>query len=437
MFILESHLSAEQNAALAAVQAAAGEGNLSLFLAGGAMRDMLGGFPIRDLDFTVEGPALKLAKAVEKKTGARMVAVDEHRKSAELEFRGGARCEIAMARQERYGRAGTKPVVTPATIHEDLRGRDFTVNAIALSLNRASRGLMIDPTNGASDLDRKELRAVSNYSFYDDPVRMLRLMRLKTRLGFAVDERTEQQYRNAREAGMEKHIGPRSLFNELHLIAFEPNSGEVLKAFEEEGLLKLYTPALMGAKLNMPMFQKLQKLKALIPFGAKLNTDEYGLFLYLLTQLLNAKERSALIASTKMLKAEMDPWQKLEPRAKKLESALKSVKLTKGSQVYDLLKNARGEEILLLHLKSAQRLVQDRIRNYFTKYLPMALEVTDAEVTAASGLEPSNPKFAKARQDRINGWLDGRIKKPVPPPEPEPAPVQAGRGPMGRSPRFR
>ena len=148
MFMLESHLSASQNRAVAQVQAAAAQANVNLFLTGGAVRDMLGGFPIRDLDFTVEGNALKLAKAVAKEAGAEMAAVDEHRRSVEMLFPGGVTAEIAMARQERYVKIGGRPIITPATIHEDLRCRDFTVNAVALSLNRASLGLLLDPTNG-------------------------------------------------------------------------------------------------------------------------------------------------------------------------------------------------------------------------------------------------------------------------------------------------
>ena len=89
-----------------------------------------------------------------------------------------------------------------STIHDDLRCRDFTVNAVALSLNKASLGLLVDPTNGVGDIERKELRAVHNYSFYDDPSRMLRLIRFKVRLGYAIDERTRLQYENAREAEM-------------------------------------------------------------------------------------------------------------------------------------------------------------------------------------------------------------------------------------------
>jgi tRNA nucleotidyltransferase/poly(A) polymerase len=436
MFNLESHLSAEQNAVLASVTAAAADANVSVFLTGGALRDMLGGFPIRDLDFSVEGPALKLARDIAKRSGAHAVATDDLRKSAELEFPSGVRCEIAMARQERYAKPGSRPQVTPATIHEDLRGRDFTINAMALSLNRASRGLMIDPTNGASDLERREVRAVTNYAFYDDPVRMLRLIRLRARLGFTVDERTMNQFRNARDAEMEKHIPARSLFQELRQMALEPSPGEVLKALEEEGLLALFSPGLAGEKLNDAAFQKLAKAKAMIPFGAEFPVDWYALSMYCITQLLSPKERAALVANTKMAKPEIEPWQKLDAKAKRLETVLKSARLSRASLVYDALRKAPGEEILLVFLKSAQRLVQDRVRNHFTKYLVTAMEVTDAEVTGASGLEPGTPKFNKAREERIAAHLDGRIRKPAPPPEQEPPPAPP-RGTIIRAPRFR
>ncbi|MBN9659023.1 MAG: CCA tRNA nucleotidyltransferase [Acidobacteria bacterium] len=436
MFILESHLSAEQNTVLASVQSAAAEANLSLFLTGGAMRDMLGGFPIRDLDFTVEGPALKLAKNMVKSGIAEILSTDEHRKLVEVRFPNGVRSEIGMARQEKYGKPGAKPQITPATVHEDLRGRDFTINAIALSLNRASRGLMIDPTNGASDLERKELRAISNYSLYDDPVRMLRLIRFKARLGFTIDERTLQQFKNAREAGMEKYIPGRALFSELRQIALESNPYDVLKELEDQDLLKLFSPALAGPKLNAAAFQKIAKGKAMIPFGASFTVDWYGLSMYCMTQLLSVKEKAQLIETTKMTKEEADPWQKLDARAKKLESILKSAKLSRASHVYDVLKKAPGEETMLLFLKSAERSVQDRIKNYFTKYLATAMDVTDAEVTQATGLDPGSPKFAKAKDDRINAHLDGRIRKPAPPPEPEPAPAPPPKG-MVRGSRFR
>ena len=158
------------------------------------------------------------------------------RKSAELRFPSGVTVEIGTAHSERFPKSGAKPQVTPATIHEDLRARDFTVNAIALSLNKASLGLLIDPTNGVGDIERKELRSIHNYSFYDDPVRMLRMIRFKVRLGYGIDERTGMQAENAREAEMLERITPEALGAELRNIAKEPNPADLMQALDEARL---------------------------------------------------------------------------------------------------------------------------------------------------------------------------------------------------------
>src|ERR1700680_4829250 len=171
MFMLESHLSTEQFRVVGELQQIASHAGVNLFLTGGALRDMLGGFPVRDLDFTVEGNAMKLAKVAAQKTGVSILSTDDLRKSVEMRFPGNVSAELAMARQERFPKPGGHPQVTPGTIYEDLRSRDFTVNAIALSLTRASLGLPIDPPNGVGDIERKELRAIHNYSFYEDPWR--------------------------------------------------------------------------------------------------------------------------------------------------------------------------------------------------------------------------------------------------------------------------
>ena len=223
MFMLDSHLNGDQARTVNAVQQAATETGSGLFLAGGAMRDMLGGFPIRDLDFCVEGPALKVAKAVAATAGATILSQDEHRKTAELAFPGGITAQIGMARVEKFAKPGARPQVTPATIHEDLRGRDFTVNAVAIALNRASRGLLIDPANGLADVGHRELRSVHPYIFYDDPVRLIRLLRFKVRFGFTVEARTLRFFSGA--AGIVRVLtGDRELVYSLTL----PQPGDIV-----------------------------------------------------------------------------------------------------------------------------------------------------------------------------------------------------------------
>lgn len=433
MFMLESHLSTEQFRVVGQMQSIAAAAGVNLFLTGGAMRDMLGGFPVRDLDFTVETNALKLAKVVDK-AGGTVLSTDDLRKCLHLRFPGGVLVELAMARQERYPKPGGNPQVSAASIYEDLRSRDFTVNAIALSLNKASLGLPIDPTNGVGDIERKELRAIHNYSFYDDPSRMLRLIRFKVRLGYAIDERTKLQYENAREAEMLARIAPPALGAELRHIAAEPLVADVLKALEEETLITLYSPALAGPKLNLPTFAKLQKARQTAPVDYRVNA--MPLFLNILFEKLNAKERSALIKAAELAKGEINAAQKLEASAKKLERELKSAKLQKPSQLYHVMVTAPGELVLYLMVYSDQRIVQDRIKNYFAKYLPASLEITD-EMVAAAGVVPGTPKFAAAKEKMILTRLDARPKKPAPEPEAAPPPPMSSfaRGPGPRAPR--
>ena len=436
MFMLENHLSSDQNRVVTAVQDAAQQQNLNVFLAGGAMRDMLGGFQVRDLDFSVEGNSLKFARGVADAAGARVLSIDDNRRSVELIFPGGVTAQIAMSRHEKYAKTAAKPQVTPATIQEDLHGRDFSVNAIALSLNRASRGLLLDPTNGLADLEHKELRTLNTYTFYDDPARLIRLIRFRVRLGFTVEERTRMQYENARAAELETYIPARSLGEELKRIAADPNAAEILKALEQENLLKVFSPALASGKVNFPGLQKLEKSQRLAAEANGLVAERFGPFLFALTEKLSAKEKAALIKGTEMRKADVDLWQKLEPRARKLEQALKAARLKKPSQVYQVLSKAEGDEVVFILYHSQNKLVLERIRNYIQRYVPMALEFPEAELQSIAA-KPGTPKYEKAREALLLAHLDRRPRKPqAPPGGPIPIlepPVEMAGGVRGRA----
>jgi tRNA nucleotidyltransferase (CCA-adding enzyme) len=432
MFMLESHLSTDQNRVLEQVQAAAGAAGVSLFLTGGAMRDMLGGFRIRDLDFSVEGNALKLVRELEEKAGAQTTSVDENRRVAEMLFPGGVRAQVAMARQERYGRSGSKPQIAPATIQEDLRGRDFTINAMALSLNRASRGLLLDPTNGLADLGRHEMVATHPSIFTEDPTRIPRLVRLKIRVGFTVEERTQAQYEAARAAHLENLVPARVLLEELKRIAEEPSPAEVMQAFGAEGLLVLFSPVLAGPKLNLAGLSRLEKSVRLVesagvPIGSRLD-----LFLHVLAAKLTPKDKAALIKATQMSKAEAAMGQALAANAKKLEQALRSPKIRKPSHVYQILYGATGDDMTFLLSHSTQKAVTERIRNYLQKYLPVMQEVPPSEWAALEGA-PGSPKYQRSRQAMVASHLDVRpkpVEEEAPPPAPMPVEF-AGRGRRG------
>jgi tRNA nucleotidyltransferase (CCA-adding enzyme) len=266
------------------------------------------------------------------------------------------------------------------------------------------------------------LRAIHNYALYDDPARMLRMIRLKTRLGFAVDERTMLQYQNVREAQLETLITGAAMEHELRQMALDPLAGEILKALEDEKLLQLFSPSLAGAKLNLPGFQRWQKARQSLPNDVEVASDSYALFLFLLHEKLTAKERAQLIKALEIPRVSLDAAGKLEARAKKVEKELSAAKLQRPSALYAILSKVPGEILLFLMMRSSQRLVIDRVKNYLQKYLPMAQEVTEKDVV---GAEPGTPKFAKLYQKMVAERLDARPKKVVieePPPLPPPGP---------------
>jgi tRNA nucleotidyltransferase (CCA-adding enzyme) len=434
MFVLESHLDAAQNRVVAEMQRVATDAAMNVWLTGGAMRDTLRGSRILDLDFTVERDAVKLGKSLAHACGGRVLSEDTLKRWVELELAGGVRASVSNARSEKYAKPGAKPQIAPATIHEDLTRRDFTINAMALSLNRGSRGLLIDPTNGQADLVNRELRTTNSYALLDDPSRIFRLIRFQYVFGFEVSPRTQSQIENVLIGEYHKAAPASVLAAEIRALSDSENAVAALEAYDRLGLLKILAPALTGGKLNAPGLTRFEKLAhTVVPADAFSQSAKGGwlAFLTVLTEKMNSRDETDLLRKFQLPRKEMDGLRKLPSRAKKLETALKSARITKPSHVYDALKDATSDEVLMVLYESAQRVVQDRIRAYYQKYLPLAQEVTEEQV-AATGLKPGTPKFEKAFRDMVTSHLNARPKK-IPPPEPEviaapPAPMMARSG---------
>ena len=410
MFMLESHLSQSQNFVISEVQRMMAKLQVNVFLTGGALRDMLAGLPVRDLNFTLEGSPFKLVKALEKEAGIRVVNSDDVRKSYEISFPNGVHAEISMARIEKFAKPGAMPKVVPSTIHEDLKGRDFTINCLAISLAQGSRGLLLDPTNGLSDFALRELRTATSHTLSDDPSRVLKLVTLQARLGFQLDERTRAQYQRAREEKLEELITPEALRREIVKIGEEFNPMPILETLEKEKLLNLYFTGFSGAKLNSAGFGKLLKFRGMVPFGTHLKEDRFSLFLHTVSEKWTPKDKLSFIKNCKLSKREVDAWKNLDAKSKTLQNTLKSAKLQKPSLVYAALMDAPAEYIFVLLGKSPLRVVQDRIKNYLQKYLPAALEITDEDVVSA-GLNPATPKGVQMKKQLIAAKLDARPRK--------------------------
>ena len=205
MYLLESRLTPEQRAVMERVQELSRAQDVNVYLTGGAVRDLISGMPIRDLDFTVEGNPVKMVRELEK-GGARVVWESEKLRHHEVIFAGDVDGSISAAREDHYERPGVKPEYRFSSIMEDLKRRDIGINAIAISLNTQSRGLLLDPMNGLADLEKQEIRVLSIHAFTNQPIRLMRTLRYAARMNFKMEPRTQEWFDLAMERGLVDRI---------------------------------------------------------------------------------------------------------------------------------------------------------------------------------------------------------------------------------------
>ncbi len=435
IYTMEIRLTPDQLKGVGLVQDVARAAGMNLYLTGGAIRDIISGFSIRDLDFTVQGNPLKLQKDFEK-AGARITAVEEDIRTIFLALPGNARAEVSMARTEKFEKTGKPPIVMPATIHEDLRRRDFTVNAMALSLNEGSRGLLLDPFNGVADLEAKLIRILHNYSFLEDPSRLIRATRFAARFHWPLEERTQARYDAAKEGKYIDHILRSSIGHEIAALAHEDDPLNVVKMLEKEGWLEILHPHWTSAKVDTNGITALMKTRQqMVDLGYL--PDAGPAVMYFLTSHFSDKDVSDI---QKMIprKDLVEAWRDIEDHAKDLAKRLMGKEAATPSRTWQLLSSARPEMVLFLAVTAKQQSVDQKIKNYLTKWRQVQQSLPLPEMTELL-ITPQLPEYPKLANDVFLLLLDGKMRsrterlkylKPFAPPPPPPPPApRRGRQP--------
>ncbi|HSZ13780.1 MAG TPA: hypothetical protein VK790_07080 [Solirubrobacteraceae bacterium] len=257
-----------------------------LALVGGAVRDLLLGRAPRELDVVVHAGAAELAHELAGSLGASVTA-HERFGTAAVAWQDG-RIDIAERRAESYPAPGALPWVRPGSAHEDLRRRDFTVNAIAVALGGERRGRLDAAEHALEDLRARRLRVLHERSFLDDPTRLLRLARYRARLRFDVEPHTAELAASAMSNDALQTVSRARIGAELRLALGEADAIAALAALEELGVLAALTSSPDGAgkpKLRLDR-ERARHALALLPEDGR---PDLMLLASLLLPLVNAE----------------------------------------------------------------------------------------------------------------------------------------------------
>jgi tRNA nucleotidyltransferase (CCA-adding enzyme) len=410
MFLLESRLLPEQRAAMMRVQELSAALGYNVYLTGGTVRDLITGANLRDLDFTVEGNPSRMARELEK-GGAKILLEDEKLRHVELLFAGDCEGSVAAARDDHYVRPGTRPEIRWSTIMEDLRRRDFSLNAIAISLNSASRGLLLDPTNGLSDLERGEIRALTIHSFTNQPVRLLRVLRYAARMGFKLEQRTQDWFNLALERELHLTITPEDAGAELRALAREERPQLSLKSWEEHELLETVHPLLDKKHPDYDAIHRLGKVRDDLFMAGMRPRLATPMMLAILGRLKD-REQSSLLHKLGFRSAETETILGFEDDATAMQKELVGKKLSAPISAYHFLEKQPLDRIAYLLAESSNSAALSKIRAYLHKWRPLRAGIPSVAAELEAIGMPRGPKFADIVEQVFAVQLAGRGKTP-------------------------
>ncbi len=219
--------------------------NERVYVIGGFVRDLLLDRPCKDIDIVIEGSGIELAEKIAKKVNATKVSVFKNFGTAMIKLEDGYEIEFVGARKESYNRDSRKPIVEDGTIEDDQKRRDFKINALAISLNKANYGELIDPFNGVQDLEDKILKTPlePGITYSDDPLRMMRAIRFATQLNFTIHHTSLQAIRENKERI--KIVSQERITTELNKIILADTPSIGFKLLFNTGLLEIIFPEMV------------------------------------------------------------------------------------------------------------------------------------------------------------------------------------------------
>ncbi|MET0514772.1 MAG: hypothetical protein ABW047_05520, partial [Nitrospiraceae bacterium] len=378
------------------------------YAVGGFVRDLLRGHPTLDLDLVVEGDGLKFARALAQGLHAQ-VKVHERFRTATVSLSDGFKLDIATARTERYEYPAALPTVRPSSIQEDLYRRDFTINTLAICLNRRSFWKLLDLYGGQRDITKRTIRVLHSQSFIDDPTRIFRAIRFELRLGFRISDETQALIKEVVEKDLIDQVSGQRLLGELRSLLSERDARLAINRFAELDLLRFIHPKLAWSRRLEGILKRVEGTMGWYVERYPARGIE-GWLLYMMAFMDMLPRRSVEEALKRFAYGK---WEAKCIRATRFEvnmitSRLSRRPLPRPAETTRVL--SRFADAVLLYLMATCRssAIKQQLSAYFDIYQQVK-PVTTGKDLKAMGLKPG-PRFTRILSQLRDARLNGEVR---------------------------
>lgn len=365
-----------------------------LWAVGGLVRDVILGRPVLDIDLVSEAPADQLGRILISTLGGTVSSLTPFA-TVKMSIQG-QHFDLATTRSETYKHSGTLPVITPSTLDTDLGRRDFTINALAASLDPADFGSIVDPYGGQADLDTGIIRILHPRSFQDDPTRIFRAVRYSVRLGFKIERITSGAIQS--NHSLIKHLSGTRIRHEIERILGEPKGAATLLTSHHYGLLSpihvAFRNHMLGSALRYAARRNLQGLELLAALMYPLSKSDVPV----LAERLNLTRQQSVLAQMTVHTREAES---------QLSGAAPSVvELILGNP--SLATAAPMAALSAIAAISPSTLVRRSLQNYIRRS-KLAVRHLDAQALTRIGVPPG-PPIGQAMRALHSAQLDRRVR---------------------------
>ena len=406
--LLKERLPADIEKLLMSIGETADSMGVNAYAVGGFVRDLLFGYKNYDIDIVIEGDGITFAENFASTAGAR---VKSHQKfgTAVIIFPDGFKIDIATARTEYYEYPTALPKVEVSSIKKDLYRRDFTINTLAIKLNRKDFGFLTDFFGGQKDIKEKTIRVLHNLSFIEDPTRIYRAIRFEQRFGLRIARHTQNLIRSTVKIDLFHRLSGKRLFSEILLLLSEDDPAKSIVRLSEFDLLRFIHPSLQWDERSVIMFESINDAIAwyrLLFLDKKYDAWKVYFFGFI-DQLTYAETE--------------DTCRRLEIRERLLEEILAVKRDTPDliqklyrlndptpGMVYELLRNNSQEQLLYLMARIEKQDVKKHISMYLGHLQDVRLSITGKDIVSL-GIKPG-PVYTTVLNRTLSAKLDGVVK---------------------------